>query len=651
MTKVHIDFESKATVDIWDCGAWVYSAHADTELLCIVYAVDDEDPHLIDRDEILMGMIPNQLFDLAHGDNVQFVAHNAFFERSIWTNILVKKYGLPEIPIERWSCTMAKANVCAIPRSLKYASLAMELSQTKDDDGKRIMLKLSKPRRLRKGEDPGVYWHEKREDLIKLYDYCKTDVVVERALDKVLPELDLIETKIWNLDQAINDKGVRIDIPAVKGILKLIHEYEAQLTAEVKTITKGYIDKVSRRQRVINWIEAQGVTIPNLQKQTVADLLTTTLPPKVRRVLEIKAQLSKTSTAKYQAMIDATGEDMQLRDTLMYHAASTGRWGGKLVQLHNLPRGNLKNTDLAIDILREGDLEYAQTMYGDLMGAISSTIRGMIIAKPEHDLIVADYRAIEARVLVWLADDTVAIKKFEKKVDLYVDIAKKIFTTEDVSKEKRALGKVTILGCGYGMGPAKFKDTCHNWGIDITEEMAENVVQTYRETYYKIKRMWYAQENAAVACVTERRRIICKRIVWNIEEDFLTCRLPSRRKIYYRKPKMQMMKTPWGEDKLSLTYMTVDSQTKQYVRTKTYGGKIVENITQAVARDIMAWSMCRCQSYKYYPVLTVHDEIVAEVPEGFGSVKKFIKILTAPLSWAKGCPIAAEGWRGKRYRK
>ena len=652
MIRVHLDFESRSTVDIWKSGAWVYSTHPTTQILCLCYAIGERPVQLITKDELELGIIPDDFLECVRDKEIIFVAHNAFFERVMWKNIMAPRHGLAEVSLDRWRCTAAKACTCGLPKALDKVALALELSHKKDAEGKRIMLKMCKPRKAKKNEDPDIiYWHESEEDFEKLHKYCKQDVEVERAVDHKLPELTAVEQQIWILDQVINVRGVQIDRNAVENILNLIHEYEKELTLEVNKLTNGYIDKVSKRQRVVNWLEAQNVQVPNLQKQTVEDLLNAGLPKKVHRVLEIKQQLGKTSTAKYQAMMDAIDEGSRLRDTLVYHSASTGRWGGKLVQLHNLPKGIPGlNTDTACEILQEGDMIYAKSMYDNIMGTISSCIRGMIIPKQGYELLVADYASIEARVVVWLAGEQKAIKLFQDATkDIYVEMAKLIFNNPKLTKKdktERNLGKQAVLGCGYGMGADKFKDTCATFGIIVSKELAKKAVDTYRQNYQAVKRFWYAQENDAIKAVRDGS---CNQ--WKNTGEFLTCDLLSGRKLYYHRPRLDMVLTPWGEEKQAVTHMTIDAKTKQYVRTSTYGGKIVENITQATARDIMAWAMCRCETYGYKPILTVHDEIIAEMPIDTGSIEFFIKILTAPISWAKGCPIAAEGWKGQRYKK
>jgi DNA polymerase len=401
----------------------------------------------------------------------------------------------------------------------------------------------------------------------------------------------------------------------------------------------------------MDWIKSQGVDMPNMTQSTVSHTLTNCkLPDNVRRLLEIRQQLSKTSTAKYQALNIATDINGRLRDLLLYHAASTGRWGGRMFQPQNLPRGNVKNVDECIEILSTRDIHTLKRRYSDVMGAISSCLRGMIIAKKGHNLIVADYSSIESRIVLWLANDEAALKKYRNKVDLYVDMAMHIYKKNDISENERHLGKTTILGCSYGMGHKRFKETCKSQGLEISDETAELAVWAYRQTYKLVRQMWYNQEKAAIKATKSKKLISCGIVKWGVVGEFLYCRLPSGRCLAYHKPEVVEVKK-FNEAKEQLTYLGTNSITSKYERQGTWGGKLVENITQAVARDVLAEAMIRCEKAGYKIVLSVHDELVAEVPVGFGSSEGFIDLMTVLPSWAEGCPIEAEGWRGMRYRK
>jgi len=655
---ISIDFETRSECNIYDTGAYTYSRHPSTEILCLAYAHhNDFEPRLLDKSDILPlddgepymndPGLQQRVFGLI--DHVQsgqmFSAFNSFFEFCIWHNILVKKYGWPSIAMCRWRDTMAKSCTHALPRALANACKALHTPIQKSEDGRRVMLKVCKPRKPTKS-NPNK-WHEHPEDYNILYDYCLQDVAAEMSLDRSLPEIPPLEQEIWELDQKINWRGIHIDRDAVDAAIALSEEYSRRLIDELQNVTKGAIDRVSRRKMVMDWIQAKGIPITGYTKQDVIDLLKMDLPNDVRRVLEIRQQLGKTSIKKYYAMI-ASLSDGRIRDTLIYHGASTGRWAGKLVQMHNLPKGSLDNTDLCIKVMKTGNLDYFEMMYPDVMGAISSCIRGMIIAAPGHDLIIADFASIEARNLVWLAGDIHTVKKFHDGIDLYIDMAQRIYRKQDITKIERQLGKTTILACGYGMGAAKFKATCAMWGIDISEEFAQRVIDVYREQYKIVKQMWYDQERAAMSAVETGKLVTCGKVKWGVIKEFLYCQLPSGRRLAYPEPIIQPTETPWGAMKDALTFMTVNAKTNQWVRESTYGGKLTENITQG---DFMAEAMLRLESAGYPLILTVHDEIVAEVAENKGNIVDFINRMEVVPKWAGDCPIAAEGWRGKRYRK
>lgn len=645
MNKVFIDFETRSEVDIWEVGAAVYASHPSTSILCICYAIDD-DPVITIRND---GKGLSTLYKMASLPNNIFVAHNAFFERMIWRH----KLKALEVPVERWICTLAMAAACGLPKALDKVASALNLTQQKDKMGKRAMLAMSKPRPAYKGEDPSkVYWRGNPELYDTLCSYCAQDVETERELYHKLPKLSAAEHKVWRLDQALNERGVQIDIGLVKKIASLLTKYSEELNKNVKGLTGGYIDKVSRNQALLQWLTAQGVSLENAQKATILYALeNTNMPPKVREVLTIKKELAHTSVTKYEAMINATADDGRLRDTLQYHSASTGRWGGKLVQLQNLPKGNIADTDLGCEILNTGDMDLIKSLYPSVMELTSSCIRGMIIASPGKELFVGDYASIEARVLVWLAGEQGAIKQFERGEDLYVKMAERIFNKKDISKKERAVGKTAVLGCGYGMGKDKFQAMCAINGIDIPIELADTAVRTYRETYPLIPQMWYAQERAAVETMRTGKSQKSHGFLWFREKEFLCVKLLSGRVLRYFHPGLEFKETPWGEQKQCVTYYTTDPRTKQLVKTHTYGGKIVENLDQATARDIMVTAMFRCDNRGYSVILTVHDEIVSEKKLNTGSVDEFINIMCQPIKWAKGCPIKAEGWKGHRYKK
>ncbi len=653
--NIHLDFETRSTVDIRKCGAWVYSLHPSTEVLCLAYALDDGEVKLITKDEIEKGIV----YSFSFSPEDIFTAHNAAFEHHIWQNILVKRFGFPAIPARQWRCTAAKAAVLALPRALGNCAAALDLPYQKDMEGYKIMMKMCKPKKPTKkeksfdelsGEFP-LRWHESEEDFEILHKYCIGDVEVERSIDYEIRDLSKNEQEVWFLDQVINQRGIRIDMEAVSAALELVAQYAVECEAEVDELTDGYVDRVSRRQKVLTWIQTQGISLQDYTKETVNEALSGTLPPKVRRVLEIRRQLGKTSTAKYEAFTKATDDRGILCDTLLYHGASPGRWTGKLVQLHNPPRGTLKDTGACIDLMKRRDLEMFQMFYPEVMEAISSCIRGMLIAREGKEFFVSDFNAVEVRVLFWLANEVSGLTRYEKGQDLYVDMAMRIFETTDIDELKRFVGKQTVLGCGYGMGlnGERFQATCRQHGVTVSTKVAQTCPRMYRETYRAVPKFWKATEKAAIQAVLTGKTIRCGKIIWVVNKDFLYAKLPSGRCLAYHKPEIHEM---------ALTHM--GNLDHEYVRQTTWGGILVQNLCEGVARDIMVNGMFNVESAGYKVLLTVHDEVMSErekrgrqknlVVKG-GNLEEYNKLLTSLPEWASGCPVKADGWKGNRYKK
>ena len=631
---LHLDFETRSQVDLGKCGAWTYSMHPSTEILCIGFALDDEEPRIVSRENITG-------YDLFEGNSTDHittvVAHNAFFEKCIWENILVKRFNQPSLEFKKWECTAARAATMGLPKALKDIPKALGLEVRKDDAGHRVMMKMCKPRKPTKN-NPNK-WHETEEDLQKLYEYCKQDVETERELYKHLYRLSEKEQAVWELDQEINMRGVCVDLELVDAAIDLIAENNELLNLELNALTSGLVDSVTKTARLLAWLNEEGLEVKNVNKATVMGLLKDDgLADNVRRVLEIRQEVSKTSTAKYKALKNAA-PDGRLRGSLAYHSASTGRWGGRLFQPQNLPRGDVKDMDQACGIVKTKDIDWIETCYPSLMNLLSGTVRGALCASEGKKLLVVDYSSIEARVICWLAGQEDILDLYRKGEDLYVDMAKVIYGKQDINDDERKLGKVAVLGASYQMGPAKFKDTCSNFGIEVSEAMAKRVIEAYRVRYSKVKAWWYKVDREAKGTC----RSFHDKMHWMLEGDFLFGCLPSGRELLYRHPKIIE-----GQ----LTYMGLNSVTRKYERQTTYGGKLAENITQAVARDIMAEAMLRLDAEGFKVVLTVHDEIICEVWEDdHMSLDKMIRIMTTLPSWAEGLPLAASGWEGKRYKK
>src|ERR1035437_7603074 len=583
-------------------------------------------------------------------------AHNAWFERSLWTNILSLHYGFPPIRAFQWRDSAAKAAAHALPRSLEDAVDALGLDEHKDATGHKLMLKLSKPRKPRKKEREagvtGLLWWESPELFEQLYDYCRQDVLAEAALSAALPDLNAQESTLYVLDQQINERGFQLDQEAVATALTLIEQETCRLNGELKILTGGRVAKATQRAQMLRWFEGEGLILEDTQAATIDELLQH--PKKLGRValrgVEILRTLGKSSTAKYEAMQNWMAPDGRVRGGLIYHGATTGRWVGTGVQVHNLPRGTIKNQEAHWLKLKAGKVT-------NIMPALSEGLRGVIIAGPGQQLYVADYSAIEARVVMWLAGQEDALDIFRRGEDIYLDMASTIYhrtCTKDDAKE-RQLGKATILGCGFQMGASRFVDTAALYGITIDEDFSKGVVDAYRAKYPKVKTLWYDMEQAAVDALhrdNEGIPVECGKVEWLLAGRFLYCILPSGRRLAYPNPQLTPRKTPWGETRMQLSYMGVDSHTHQWKRQTTYGGMLVENVTQAVARDVLAEALTRLEATgRYRRVLSVHDEIISESSSKQSSAAVYEAIVTKNPEWAGGLPIAAESWHGTRYRK
>lgn len=735
--RATIDFEGRSACDLRKHGSWRYAKHETTEVMCLAYKL----PHIPEiqlwhraHPEYLIAESPPpvELFNfIAQGGEVE--AHNAFFERMLWRHIMVPRYGWPEMPHLQWRCSAAKASASSLPRGLNDACKAMGLSIEKDMVGNRLMLKMCKPRKPRKAEREewaaawgkdtpmGHLWHEDEEDIYRQWDYCKSDVAAEIELSESIPDLSDDELAVWQMDQAMNEKGVRFDLDMAHAALYVATEWKKVLNQELEAMTG--ISAGSKRAQVKAWLEEhEELELPDTAATTLTWYIEREpISGRAQRVMEIMMDVNRTSTRKYQAMIDKCDpDDWCARDMLMYHGAGTGRWSSKSVQVHNFPARDLivKDFEEAAECIKSRDVEWCQAMYGDVMKLLSHSLRGAIIPREGKHFMVADYSAIEARVVLWLADDKPALDVFLRGDDIYCDMASGIYGYPVIKKQhtsERQFGKQAILGLGYSMGFLTFLLTCRKYGIffprsdvirimgleklekyeawvrnylcmdmdkgpitidpaskrqaakvkrrlveerekpaKIIHELAlmKYVVDVYRNRYSAVKQMWTDQERAAIRAVQKGDRVECGKVTWFVEDDFLYCELPSKRRIAYRSPEVKLTRTSWGEAKPALRYMSVNGVTRKWERTATYGGKIVENITQAVARDIMANAMMLADEGAVYDtVMSVHDELVSEVDKDKGTVQDFEDLMSDIPEWAAGCPITAEAERMPRYKK
>lgn len=677
--RATIDFESRSACSIKKSGSWRYSLDPSTDVLCLAFRLpywEQGRTGLWHPEFAGYGLDEEGLDDFAElfqwiagGHLVE--AHNAWFERGIWKNILVPRYGAIRIDHVQWRCSAAKAAAHALPRKLELACDALALIETKDIDGHKLMLKMTKPRKARKAEreaiaaNPEILWHESNAMFRRLCDYCRQDVLAEEGVSLALDDLSPAEDKVWLLDQRINERGFMLDRDAMATAQRLIKEETVILNGELAVLTEGVVLKATQRAQMMAWLGTQGLHIDNTQKETIDRLLESrdtpwreiTVMPAAWRALEIMRTLGRSSTSKFKAMRNWICPDDRVHGGILYHGATTGRWSGAGIQPHNFPKGTLKekSQETLWHVLSTSTREEISALYRSVMEALSHGLRGVIVAPDAHDLYVADYAAIEARVLLWLAGDEEALGIFHRGEDIYSDFAERNVYHYPVSRDtatERGMGKIAVLGLGYQMGWSKFQATCASFGVEITEEFAQQVVAAYRDRFWRVKEMWNAQERAAIRAVQGEFPVTEGYVTWEERGYFLYCRLPSGREIAYPFPEIHEKETPWGEMRPVLTFMGMNTYSHKWERQSTYGGSIVENIVQAIARDIMAEAMMRCEaSGIYLPVLTVHDEIVAYALSVAGNLQQYIELVARVPLWAPGCPIEAEAWSGKRYRK
>lgn len=688
---VFLDFETRSLVDIKSSGAWKYAEDDSTDVLCMVWAVEDQEPKLFIppqfndsfTQDVTSGLKMAGEFHrlILDEEETLFVAHNAFFEKAIWFNIMHKRYGMPAIDDSRWRCSASVAASFALPRALGNVCPVLGLTHQKDDDGHRIMLQLSRPKLDKKAGKAVFNDHDKNTHKFEdLYKYCIKDVEAERDLWKTLRPLPEQELKVWLLDQKINRRGLTIDRELCEAAAELAERDDEELNDRLYTLTDGEVQKATNVIQLKDWLNRRiHGAIEDVTKGTMKQLLKDvdekahTDKEKVSEVVNIRLSVGKTSVAKFAAMLNSICADGRLRDILMYHGASTGRWTGKLVQLQNLPRGTFKTAEEqeeAIALIKKRDLKTLREKYGNVKDVLSSCIRGLIIPSTDHALYVADYASIEARVLFWMADHEAGITMYEQGVDLYKHMAMEIYglkSEEEVTPAQRQLGKQAILGCGYGMGAAKFRETCLGYGMEVSEELAEETKTAYRVLHHPVPNLWRRVEDAAIEAVRTGQPITCGKVTFAVVGRFLHCKLPSGRLLSYYRPNVKSDTTPWGSPSWKLEFFGENSVSRKFVRETTYGGRLVENIVQAVARDLMADAMLKCEEAGFKILVTVHDELIAErrgypdfpiIRNAKNEAEKikatadwFVGLMSSLPFWAVGCPVTAEGWSGFRYKK
>jgi DNA polymerase len=656
---LYIDFETKSTVDLSEAGIDVYAAHGTSSVICLGYAFNNEKPEIWTPGEPFSKRIASHL----EADG-KVVAHNAHFELVVWDHLLKSRYGHPALKPEQTYCTMAQCYALGLPGKLEKAAHALGIPYQKDMKGHRVMLQISKPRAYM---DNGIpLWWDDWEKFETVLEYCKTDVEVERAIHQRVLELSPSERKIWLLDYKINRKGIKVDASSAKTAISVTELEKKRLDKEMQEVTHGVVGSCSAVVQIKTFVNSLGVQVESVAKDFVNKILEDPSAPELaKKVLLLRQEAGKSSVAKLQSIVNSSGYDHRIRGTLQYHGATTGRWASRRTQLQNLPRPTIpqEEIDSLFSVLENNKkspehlVEYISLFHGRPMHIISDCIRGFFCAEREKALFAADFASIEALVLAWLAGEENILDVFRDQGEVYKYTASKIFGVkiEDVTKEQRQIGKVATLALGYHGGVGAFQNMAKVYGVVVSDVRAEEIKFQWREANRNIVNYWN-HLNACVigATLTPGKTTTCgakgREVSFLKRGSFLFCRLPSGRVIAYPYPTVKPEPTPWGQMKDTFGYMSEESFTHKWEPHTAHGGILAENVTQAVARDVMAHAMTNLDDARFPVVLTVHDEIVCEAGEQ-RELSDFLEIVNKPPPWSTGLPLSAAGWKGKRYRK
>lgn len=655
MRHLSIDIETYSSVDIKKAGLYKYVQSPDFMILLFAYCFDREPVKVIDlaRGETIP---PDVLFALNDPCVVKH-AYNAAFE---W--YCLNKFG--QSPIEQWRCTMLHGLYCGYTAGLDATGKALGLPRDKRKltTGKALIRLFCTPTKPSQANGQRTRtWPKHEPEKWELFkEYCRQDVVTEMEIEQRLSGFPVPEEvqEQWVRDQKQNAFGVAVDLRLIHGALAVEQQITAELSEEARQLT-GLANPNSVAQ-LTPWLQEQtGKPIENLRKETVVDLLEEIVDPNVKRVLNIRQELSKTSVKKYVAMDTACGEDGRIRGLMQFYGANrTGRWAGRLVQVQNLTKNKTELLDLARDLVKEKRIDALKLIFGNVPDLLSQLIRTCFIASPGNKIISADFSAIEARVLSWLAREGWRLEVFATHGKIYEASASAMFGVpiEHIVKGRpeyalRQKGKVAELALGYqGGSGALIQMGALKMGL--TEEELPDIVKRWRQSNKRIVDFWYKMENAAISVIREGRSVGVAGMLLQREcdfeqgQDFFTIQLPSGRKLFYARPFLSP--NQWGKD--SLHYYGMNQTTKKWETQDTYGGKLTENVVQAIARDCLAEALKRLEAAGHQVVFTVHDEAILDVPESV-TVEEVCTIMGEPIPWAPGLDLPADGFESAYYKK
>ena len=648
MKILSIDIETYSSVDLVKSGVYNYCESEDFEILLLAYAIDVEDVQIID---LASGeKMPERLLHALVDPAVIKTAYNANFERTC-----LSKYFQLVMPPEQWSCSSVHALILGLPGHLDGVAKCLKLNEQKMKEGKALIRYFSIPCKATKvngGRTRNLPEHDAEKwDTFK--DYCKQDVEVERQIRKKLEAfpIPIAEKKLWELDQYINDQGVQVDEGLVKHAIQADTTYQDNLLKEAVHLTG--LENPNSPAQLKSWLLEQGMEVDSLAKKNVEVLMDEVENPKVKRLLELRQAMSKTSVKKYEAMGRSMCKDQRIRGLLQFYGANrTGRWADRLVQIHNLPRNSMSDIHLARDLLKSGNYEALELLFDSVPDVLSQLIRTAFTPSKGHRFIVADFSAIEARVIAWLAGEHWRMEVFQSHGKIYEASAAQMFKvpieTIDKGSPLRQKGKIAELALGYG-GSKGALTQMGALEMGLTEDELPELVSAWREANPKIVKLWWNVEAAAIKSVKEKAVVKMQYgLTFHYKKGILFITLPSGRSLAYVRPKIGIDER-FGKEQL--TYEGTEQGSKQWGRIPTYGGKLTENIIQAIARDCLAEAMVKLNDAGYRINFHVHDEVVLDVPIGAGSKEEVEKVMGQPIKWAPGLPLEADSFETDYYMK
>ena len=702
----HIDFETRSIVDLKKAGLDIYAKHCTTDALCMAYCLDKGPVKLWIYGQPFPKELKNQKIAAHNASFECYIWNFVCVPKYGWPPLplancdctMIRGYSMG-LPGHLANAAMAAG--LKMQKDLKGQRVMLQLCKPRNGPLETCY----------NCHGSGVYKNATCEACVEfyepttapekfkiLYTYCKQDIFVEREYDSRILPLSKSERALWELDQRINYRGVYVDRPAILKAIGIVDLEKKRLNDLMQKATKNQVAtcnasislkdwlntfdlykgavyskdgppsklKGEKEEGKLKWYKGEKKKVQGVGKDVMLDLLEMKLPAACRKAIEIRQEAARSSTAKLVAMINGASPDGRVRGCFQYYgAASTGRWAGRRIQFQNMVRPTIKQDEieqiadrLADPTMNVEDVRsYINIFHGAPTTRIADCLRAMIIAPPGKKLIAVDFSSIEGRGLAWLAGEEKKLTIYRGHGKVYEASACAIYgltNLDDVNEGQRLVGKVAELACGYQGGVGAFQSMSKVYGLKITDAKADQIKKAWRIENAAIVRYWYDVERAAINAVKyagEKFAVgpVGRKVVFLKRGSFLFCRLPSGRAICYPYPKMARVKTPWGEMKNALTYK--GDENFQFVTKVAYGGLIVENITQAMCRDLLAEAMFRVEPAGYPIIMHVHDEIVSEVDKDFGTVEQVKKIMTQVPEWAKGMPIEAKGWVGKRYRK